>query len=574
MGDEMVKQISSIFILLLILFLPQRICAQSSPSGIVINEVLANEPGSKTNLEWVELHNLNSCDVDLGGFRFICKSDTTVIATGTFILPKGYLILARKLVAVLPDSTSFEGYWGNNSGIWGDTVAENFPAIQAKMSLFNSGGTVSIIDLQNNLESFTWDKDTKDGFSWEKVYPDSGDEPRNWSSCLYEKGNTPGKINSVTPAENDLSLKSEGLYSSSSLPEENQVFILNAKVRNAGTEISKENSLSFFCDYNFDGNLGSAETLKAPQLISPLVPSDSSILSIELSFPEGNYRIYALVGADDKIYNNTAWTDVRVGGGIPDIVINEFMSSPNSTQAEWVELYNRKDTSLCIKDWAMGDSIRQNLITDDEIWIPPDEYLIITQDIAKFISAYPDADCAVMESLDWEVLNNTGDKIILRDSLGFIVDQVSYDHTWESGISSERISSEKPSNDKNNWWRCVDLKGATPCKKNSNSVSYSEKIEFEISFNPFSPDGDGFEDTTVFEYKLPLKSEISIKIYDIKGRSVKTIMEDQPQVSGEISWNGKDDDNRTVRAGIYVVYVEVKGEKKSSLKTTLVVAKR
>ena len=570
----MVNNIVSISILLSILMLPQKIFAQSSPSGIVINEILANEPGSKTNLEWVELYNLNSYDVDLGGFRFICKSDTTVISTGAFILAKGYLILARKLVAVLPDSTSFEGYWGNNSGIWGDTVTENFPAIQAKMSLSNSGGTVSIIDLQNNLESFTWDKHTKDGFSWEKVYPDSGDEPKNWSFCVYQGGSTPGEINSVTPAENDLSIKSEDLFLSSNSLAENQVFILNAKVRNVGTEISKENSLFFFCDYNVDGDLTSDETLEAPQSIPAKEPNDSSIFEIELYFPKGNYRIYALAGADNKIYNNTALVDVRVGGEIPDIVINEFMSSPNSTQTEWVELYNRKDTSLCIKDWAMGDSIRQNLITDDEIWIPPDEYLIITQDLTKFISTYPDADCPVMESSDWEVLNNTGDKIILRDSLGFIVDQVSYDHTWESGISSERISSEKRSDDQNNWWRSVDLKGATPCKKNSNSVSYSEKIEFEISPNPFSPDGDGFEDTTVFEYKLPLKSEISIKIYDIKGRLEKTIMEDQPQASGKISWDGKDDDNRVIRAGIYIVYVDVKGEKKSSLKTTLVVAKR
>ena len=570
----MVKKIISIFILLSILILHQKISAQSSPSGIVINEVLANEPGSKTQLEWVELYNLNSYNVDLGGFRFICKSDTTEINLGAVIPAKGYLILARKLLAVLPDSTSFEGHWGNNSGVWGDTITENFPAVQAKMSLSNSSGTVSIIDLQNNIESFTWDKDTKDGFSWEKVYPDSGDGLKNWTFCLYEKGNTSGKINSVTPAENDLSIKSEDLFLSSNSPAENQSFILNAKVRNVGTKVSKEDSLTFFCDYNFDGNLTSDETLKTPQLIPQIQPNDSSIFSIELSFPKGNYRVYASLGADDKIYNNIAFVNVRVGGEISDIVINEFMSNPNSSQTEWVELYNRSDTSICIKNWAIGDSIRQNLITDEEIWIRSGEYLIIAQDVAKFISTYPDVDCPMVESSDWEVLNNTGDKIILKDSLGFIIDQISYNYTWESGISSERISSEKPSNDQNNWWRCVDLKGATPCKKNSNSISYSDKIEFEISPNPFSPDGDGFEDTAVFEYKLPLKSELSIEIYDVKGRLIKTIMEDQPQASGKIFWDGKDDGNRTVRAGIYIVYVEIKGEKKSSLKTTLVVAKR
>ena len=77
-------------------------------SRVILNEILANEPGSSVKLEWVELFNTDSQAVDLGGWTFISKSDTTIFSAGTLIPGKNYLILARKLVSIPPDSESFE----------------------------------------------------------------------------------------------------------------------------------------------------------------------------------------------------------------------------------------------------------------------------------------------------------------------------------------------------------------------------------------------------------------------------------------------------------------------------------
>ena len=51
-------------------------------------------------------------------------------------------------------------------------------------------------------------------------------------------------------------------------------------------------------------------------------------------------------------------------------------------------------------------------------------------------------------------------------------------------------------------------------------------------------------------------------------------MDDEPSVSGEIAWDGTDDENRTVRIGIYIVLAEATGDSYSQKKTTVVVAKR
>ncbi|MBE9546540.1 MAG: lamin tail domain-containing protein, partial [Proteobacteria bacterium] len=70
----------------------------SSAPEVVINEVLANEPGTNTRLEWVELHNADSVEHNLEGWAFISKDDTTRFPTGSTIPASGFLILARRLL--------------------------------------------------------------------------------------------------------------------------------------------------------------------------------------------------------------------------------------------------------------------------------------------------------------------------------------------------------------------------------------------------------------------------------------------------------------------------------------------
>lgn len=542
--------------------------------GVVINEVLANEPGGLTKLEWVELFNSDSMEVNLSGWRFVSKSDTTLFANIS-IPAKGYLVLARQLVSIPPDSISFEDYWGNGSGVWGDSEREDFKAVEAGMSLTNTSGEIILIDPQDNVSIFAWNKDWGDGISWEKIDPDQGNSSENWGRCLYYKGSTPGKINSLTPAPNDLCIQSEDISLVPEKPKEFENFKIKVRVRNKGTQRSFSNQLILFCDDNFDSQLQPDEMLDEPRVILPVEIDQCLDFSFDLSLPRGNYRIYAEIDKDDKDYNNKSFIDLKVGEELPRLIINEFMCSPDLSEPEWVELFNPSDSVISVGNWSLGDSLEQNLITSEDIEISPGDFLVVTENLASFYSVYPEALCQVIQQEKWRTLNNTGDKIILKDSLNFVVDQVGYTKDWGKGISWERTDPDRISSDSDNWWRSVDPDGATPCAENSLKQGYSDELRLEIKPNPFSPDGDGFEDEVRFEYEIPLKSELTLKIYDVKGRLVKTLLEKDPQVSGEITWDGKNNKNRRVRAGIYIVFLEVEFEGKRWVKkSTLVVAKR
>ena len=124
---------------------------------------------------------------------------------------------------------------------------------------------------------------------------------------------------------------------------------------------------------------------------------------------------------------------------------------------------------------------------------------------------------------------------------------------------SERINPNLPSNDPRNWSTSASPLGGTPGKQNT-LFTASVPSEAVISFypNPFSPDGDGFEDVTIMSYQLTATMAlIRVRIYDAKGRLIRTLANGEPSGSnGEIIWDGMNDNREKVSIGIYIVLLE------------------
>ncbi|UCE06207.1 MAG: T9SS type A sorting domain-containing protein, partial [bacterium] len=63
--------------------------------------------------------------------------------------------------------------------------------------------------------------------------------------------------------------------------------------------------------------------------------------------------------------------------------------------------------------------------------------------------------------------------------------------------------------------------------------------------NPFNP-------TTTIRFDLPVTGKVSIKIFNIKGELVRTLIEDQMNAgSHAIQWNSKDDSGQSLSSGVY-----------------------
>jgi hypothetical protein len=180
-------------VLIILLFLCSNAFGQ-----LVISEVLSNEPSSRVRLEWIELFNKADYEIDLGDYIVIVDSDTNSFPENSNILPESYLILARQLLTD-NGSDSFESYWGDASGVWGDHFTENYAAFDVDMTLSNSNGSIKLTTTDGtDIEYIAWDQSSDDGRSIEKddVYADFS----GWHDCYDLNGSTPGRLNSEIPA--------------------------------------------------------------------------------------------------------------------------------------------------------------------------------------------------------------------------------------------------------------------------------------------------------------------------------------------------------------------------------------
>ncbi len=117
----------------------------------------------------------------------------------------------------------------------------------------------------------------------------------------------------------------------------------------------------------------------------------------------------------------------RVNG---EIVINELHTNPDvkTDLLEFVELYNAGTTSVDLSGWSLTDAVSYTFAPGTVL--PPDGYLIVAQSPVDVLGGrggnrFHVAASAVFGPCDGK-LSNEGERVVLRDALGEIVDEVSY----------------------------------------------------------------------------------------------------------------------------------------------------
>jgi hypothetical protein len=218
--------------------------------------------------------------------------------------------------------------------------------------------------------------------------------------------------------------------------------------------------------------------------------------------------------------------------------------------------------------------------------IPPFFYGLLAADTA-IASVYPAiADRSKIgvlgrTSLD---LSNDSASIVLRNTNESTIDSVRYYKSWQTslrpdltGISLERIHWYGPSNEASNWQSSNDARGATPLAANSTTLGStppSQNVAFNASFdpNPFSPDGDGFEDIATLTITSGDANQyaVRVRVFDNNGRVVRTLA-DAATMTGSLPlyFDGKRDNGQTLVPGLYTVLVELSSQNSTSLRKTI-----
>lgn len=529
--------------------------AEANAYDVLINELMADPDPvvALPDAEFVELYNRSSKVISLKGWTFRDAVSTAKLPD-QLLLPDSFLIIVSG-----SNQSQFTRY-GTVAGV------ANFP------SLGNDGDELTLADHRGRVihhlaytSAFYRDNMKKKG-GWTLELIDPGNPcggAQNMTASIHREGGTPGKPNSV-----------KGSAPDHDPPKLLRAYPLNEhQLRLSFNEDLDSTSLGnpWYFKVSNGTVLPVGSALKAPSY-------RELVLSFDDPFTiQNTYRI-VVDSVRDCAGNKIAFDDYA-DFGIPEpfdsfeIAINEILFNPGPNGSDYVEIVNRTDKMIDLKELFIANADAQNGIKDhypiaaDGWLLFPHAYAVVTSDPSalqrQYFTPYPrNVIRCVLPSF-----NNKEGKCILVDKQGKRYDQLNYTDKMhfalldeKHGVSLERIDFNRPSADRSNWTSASSASGfGTPTYRNSQYAAVEGGAELlTISPGVFSPDGDGYNDVVTFSYVLPQPGYAgNLYIYDANGIMVKHLLRNEILgTTGSFSWDGITDRMDKAAIGIYICYFE------------------
>lgn len=474
---------------------------------------------SEANCEFIEIFNSTDSVIDLSGFKikyYTSPPDEMISPDSNYSLhPKEYALI-------------LEGDYNFEDGLYNELLLNIENIFVTDDNSFGSSGMSNSSDRilylinsnDDTVDVYTYSADNDKGYSDERKKSDSD----IWDNSKYFSG-TPGTKNSVSPFDYDVGIKL--FYSEKGYVVLGESTELTIVIENLGEKRADE----------FLVKIENAESnnLIYDEIIWNLEAKDSIVINFQSKsiLSENNYFHAQIIYQLDEVeFNNEA--DVFIKGisineERGDIVINEIMYAPSSPECEWIEIYNVSEKEINFKNYMVADKSDTLLVIYNDKLITPGEYIVIADDSTILNTEYSIDNLVISK---FPTLNNSGDKIILLDSLKRVIDSLTYSSEWggSSGLSLEKIDALKLAEDKSNWGEAIF---PTPGKVNS----ISQK-DYDIAVDTLYtiPNVPLIDSTADFIAKITNigKLPFSFQIELLQDTNSDSIADQQIEISNEI----------------------------------------
>jgi len=532
---------------------------EPKPYDVLITEIMADPepPVLLPEFEYLEIYNKSDYDIRLSDWK-ITIGNLTVSLPFSMLKSKEYIVITE------------------SDNDFSSLNVNNILYVDALPVLNNSEQTVILRSNENsiihsvNYSSRWYNTGYKAEGGWSLEMIDVNNpcgKGGNWTESTDYKGGTPGKVNSVTDFNPDNvkpSLKRAAIISDSAI----KIYF---------NESLDSLSLNDYSNYFIDYNIGYA---------TEVIPDIPHFQTIKLKF-DNHFKkntIYTItVGNRIKdCAGNALEKNSQVSFAVPekadsfDLVINEILFNPDENGEDFVEIYNRCEKIIDIRYFNIAsrklfsNEFRECFpVIKEHYQLFPGEYVLLTTNTNIIQQKYADvnSECLV-ELQNMPSFADDEGIVVITDNQLNIIDEFYYteDMHFEllnsfEGVSLERINSERPTNDPNNWHSASEhFNFATPGYRNSQYNDF-EPVDKHIIIEPeiFSPDNDGYNDFLNIHYNFDDPGFIAnITIFDAKGRIVKCLVKNTLLgTKGSFIWNGINEENRKASIGIYLIYTEV-----------------
>jgi len=526
-------------------------------NDILISEIMArpNPVVELPNCEYIELHNFGVPDtVVLKSWKLRINNSNKNLPE-IRIPPNEYVFLIANSCNGYQDEEETNMYRVSSLGI---------ADAGAQIILFNAMEEV----IHEVVFSSSWHRNkhkADGGWALEMIDPRnpcSGEN--NWDSSTSYLGGTPGKQNSIHGSNPDFIS-----------PEIDKITVIDSmRLRVFFTETVFYDTLKALQLFEIDKNIEIASVSEAPP--------HNQILQITLQNPIQRNVLYTLTMKDtvwdcaqNPIECNKSYRFAIPSAPQPyDVVINEVLfNAKDNSRAEFVELYNRSQKVIDLATLRIGSGgadlpDKSVMAVSSGFLLFPNEYVALckhkTITEEQYFIPYPNRliQCDSLPSY-----TNSSGVVLLSDKSFNTIDRFQYSEkmhypllTSVSGISLERVSFDRETQNENNWKSAAESVGfATPGYQNSqfsNNSTYEEQLK--IVPEVFAPHQTGCSDYVEIHCAFEeSENRVSITIFDRNGNLIKTIANNQICAWNEVFlWDGVSDKNYRVPPDLYVIKMD------------------
>lgn len=525
-------------------------------NDVIISEIYF-EPSLTSPLpdaEYIEIFNRRDSAISIDGWK-ISDGNTDGIISAFQLQPHGYALLFSE-----NDSDNFEN-------ISNSVSVHSFPTLNNDVGDHLTIKNVfdeTITELNFDNSHYNDDQKNDGGWSIERIDLNfTCDNVLNWNAAISNEHGTPGFVNSVN-----------GNFVDETPPFVKNVFLTDNFNVTVSFSENISDGIGDLNNYLISDNGGNYLYASAVTIIN----NTEVQLNFSNTFFPGIYFLEINSSMKDCPGNIISNTRV-LKFGLPenananDVVINELLFHSFDGGNDFVEIYNKSQKIINLKDWIISENdyddptkIKdQSLITNEHRLLFPGEYLVLSEEDWKIKSQYncndPNSFLNVNGMPDY---NSDKGIVIVQNQNGELIDEFRYSEDLHfpllaetKGISLERLSFFQNSNDNNNWHSAAATAGfATPGYENSQRLdTIVSTDEIAIGGDIFSPDNDGLNDLLEIHYQFPQSGTmLSLNVFDCNGHPVRKILNGETVSNeGTICWDGLKD-NRTIAAsGIYII---------------------
>jgi len=510
---------------------------------LIINELMI-DPEPTVDLpaiEYLELYNPNNHKVDLTNWTLRINDKELILSNDT-IDANSYLILG------VNDTLQYYGEF---------MKVGNMPALtntEGYVQLTNNFGEItSFINYNTALYQ---DEDKEDGgWSLERISPHiCFDDASNWKASEAPAGGTPGVQNFVF--ENSYDFEAPEIYS---------------------VELTDINCLTIrFSEYikGFSLDDITIENMHPINIEIQNTLPDSLRLYCNEAFKRGKEYTILIQNMEDlhgNITEELEYSFIIGETATPqDIVINEILFNPLPEGYDFIELYNRSEKFIELKElhFANNDSSKICTLSDSSFIFMPKTYLALSiSEDNLFLNYQCDIPENIRQIKELPKMSDDAGEIVLYNPYNEEIDRLVYSEKMHykllnetEGVSLERIHPDKATNITSNWHSAAESAGfATPGYVNSQYLQVPETDKtFETWPETISPNNDGYQDELYIQYQFNKEGYVlNAIVYDLAGRKIKQLVSNYlAGTNGELSWDGLGESGNLLSKGIYIIYFE------------------